>query len=212
MARQNDGLGRPAVANLTNYGISGDPMVLRFQQLFSGLGQLVGMPPHSAASKLYWKIVEQARKPVFYSSLGVPDTVEGRFDLVGLHTFLVLRRLKGQAKAKDLGQQLFNAMFDDMDASLREMGVGDTRVPKRVRELAEDFTGRVQAYDAAFDDPDALASAIARNVFDQPNEEGGAVLASYAIQVSEHLTALPIEQLATGQISFLDPVQDGVPK
>src|SRR3989304_1024649 len=117
------------------------------------------------ARKWYETIVVQARRTEFYATLGVPDTVSGRFDMVALHTFLALRRLRvdglaprrpraagtddeGAAKRRALAQALLEVMFDDMDASLRELGVGDLGVGRRVRTMAEGVYGRAAAFQA----------------------------------------------------------------
>jgi cytochrome b pre-mRNA-processing protein 3 len=97
---------------------------------------------------LYGALVGQARNPAFYRDMGVPDTVEGRFEMVALHVFLALRRLRaGGEPGKDLGQKLFDVLFDDMDQTLREMGVGDLSVGKKIKAMASSFYGRMQAYD-----------------------------------------------------------------
>src|ERR1700761_176269 len=97
---------------------------------------------------LYAKAVAQARQPVFYAEREVPDTVDGRFDLLVLHVFLLLHRLGAEGKAtKSLNQGLFDLMFADMDRSLREMGVSDMSVGKRVKDMARAFYGRVDAYE-----------------------------------------------------------------
>ena len=108
----------------------------------------------SAASRsirdLYGVIVAQARSAAFYTDYGVPDTVLGRFDLIVLHLVLVLARLNGDgSSARGIGQKLFDLFCHDLDANLREMGVGDVAVPKRMRNFGEAFYGRQGAYLAA---------------------------------------------------------------
>ena len=124
--------------------------------------------PHERAGfALYQAAVAAARNPWFYTALGVPDTLDGRFDLIALHAALLIHRLKGDAPpGPDLAQAVFDAMFSDMDNSLREMGL-DMGVGKRVRAMWEAFHGRALAYGAALDadDQDALAAAVARNVW-----------------------------------------------
>ncbi len=110
-------------------------------------------------------IVAQARLPAFYERFGVPDTVNGRFDMVLLHLWLVLRRLRTGTEGTALAQALFDHFCSDMDDNLREMGVGDLSVPKRMVKFAEAFYGRTAAYDAALKaDGSELAQALARNV------------------------------------------------
>src|SRR6202048_744644 len=110
------------------------------------------IPPRGTTEAIYGMIVTQAREPLFYRDLGVPDTVNGRFDLLLLHLWMVLRRLKGTEGGTELAQALFDRFCEDMDANLREMGVGDLAVPKRMQAFGEAFYGRAAAYDLALTD------------------------------------------------------------
>ena len=123
--------------------------------------------PHERAGfQLYGAAVGAARDPWLYATLGVPDTLDGRFDCVGLHVYLVIRRLNAAGPpGPELAQAVFDAMFADMDINLREMGVGDMSVGKRNRAMWEAFHGRSAAYAAAWDDDAALAAAIGRNIW-----------------------------------------------
>jgi cytochrome b pre-mRNA-processing protein 3 len=130
---------------------------------------------------IYGTIVTQAREPLFYRDLGVPDTVNGRFDLLLLHLWMVLRRLKLVEGGTDLSQALFDRFCDDMDANLREMGVGDLTVPKRMQAFGEAFYGRSAAYDLALAaGAESLAQALSKNVLDGGGIENARRLASYA--------------------------------
>src|ERR1700681_4325946 len=138
---------------------------------------------HSIAP-LYGTIVAQARAAPFYRIYGVPDTVNGRFEMVVLHTVLVLRRLESEpVPVRRLGQVLFDLFCRDMDGSLREMGVGDLAVPDKMRKIGEAFYGRQAVYVAALaaPDPEPLIAALARNVFGAQTGSGlGAIrLAAY---------------------------------
>src|SRR5215468_10381792 len=129
---------------------------------------------HRKIDDFYGAIVAQSRRAAFYIGYGVPDTMDGRFDLIVLHLGLLLARLDRQGPAaRDLGQNLFDHFCRDLDANLREMGVGDL-VPKRMRQFAEAFYGRQTAYLAAFDTPDGreLEEALARNIFQGVNGAG----------------------------------------
>ena len=129
---------------------------------------------------IYGMIVTQAREPIFYRDLGVPDTVNGRFDLLLLHLWLLLRRLRTVQGATELSQALFDRFCEDMDDNLREMGVGDQTVPKRMRAFGEAFYGRAAAYDTALsDNAEALAQAINRNVLDGEQIDNARRLAAY---------------------------------
>lgn len=161
------------------------------------------LPPERT---VYEAIVAAARHPVLYADWGVADTVDGRFDMITLHAFLVLDRLKGEAA--DFRQSLVDEFFRDMDRSMREMGVGDLSVGKKVRKMAEVFYGRVAAYDKALlESPGALETALARNVYpDGPPDSGVANLAAYVLEARNHLaTQQPVEIMA-GRITFKEPV------
>jgi cytochrome b pre-mRNA-processing protein 3 len=160
------------------------------------------------ADALYGIAVARAREPAFYRDLGVPDTVEGRFEMISLHVYLILHRLKNGSGVTGhegaLGQALFDVMFADMDRSLREMGVGDLGVGRRVKTMAEAFYGRIRAYDdgLAAGEP-ALARALARNVLDS-SESGpeGAALARYVVESIRALADVPDAELACGEAVF----------
>ncbi|MBP0114003.1 MULTISPECIES: ubiquinol-cytochrome C chaperone family protein [Bradyrhizobium] len=137
--------------------------------------------PSDTIEAIYGMIVTQAREPIFYRDLGVPDTVNGRFDLLLLHLWLLLRRLRTAQGATDLSQALFDRFCEDMDDNLREMGVGDQTVPKRMRAFGEAFYGRVQAYDQAMEaGGEALASAICKNILNGTGFDQAQRLAAYA--------------------------------
>jgi cytochrome b pre-mRNA-processing protein 3 len=163
---------------------------------------------------LYGAIVAQARSPAFYSIMGVADTVDGRFEMVVLHTHLAVRRLLGgSVLVAPVGQAVFDLFCEDMDRSLRELGVGDMAVPKRMRKLGEAYYGRAAAYDEALaaSDGAALADALARNVFpDGDARRGAPALAAYVRAAVEALAAVPEADLADGRAPFPEP-SDFVP-
>lgn len=157
---------------------------------------------------LYGAIVAQARSATFYADYQVPDTVDGRFDLLVLHLVLLLRRLDRQEGLKrQLGQDLFDAFCRDLDANLREMGVGDFTVPKRMQGFAEAFYGRQTAYLAALagPDPQDFEKALARNIFDGEDGTGASCLAGYGRAVLTALEGQADEVLLRGQIAFPRP-------
>jgi cytochrome b pre-mRNA-processing protein 3 len=164
---------------------------------------------HSIAG-LYGMIVAQARAAPFYRIYGVPDTVNGRFEMVVLHTVLVLCRLESEPDhIRHLGQALFDRFCADMDGSLREMGIGDLGVPTKMRKIGEAFYGRQAAYAAALADPDQdiLVGALNRNVFGaQTGTDLGAVrLAAYVRAVANALAGQDGEALSRAQLTFPDP-------
>lgn len=142
-------------------------------------------------SALYGAIVAQARQPAFYRDYDVPDTLDGRFELILLHLFLVLRRLDGEQAGRETGQRVFDLFCRDMDQNLREMGIGDLKVPKEMRRIGEAFYGRAQAYEAAVTsaDPGALPAALGRNIFgtDGADSRGAARLAAYVVDAAGRL-------------------------
>lgn len=157
------------------------------------------------ATKLYADVIRQARQKELYLEARVPDTLDGRFEMAMLHMFLVLRRLKGEGeKAKDLSQRLFDTFFADMDAVLREDGVGDLAVGKRIRKLAEQFYGRVDAYEAGLKGAgDELRQALERNVYEAETAAGADMLAAYVRRQAASIMAAPLTELFDGRIAFL---------
>lgn len=161
----------------------------------------------AAANQLYGAIVGQARRPAFYGAGGVPDSLDGRFELVALHVYLVLRRLKGaEAGAQALAQELVDLFFADMDASLREMGAGDLGVGKRVQTMAAGFYGRIAAYDGAASS-DGIARALKRNLYGtvDASAEQIAAMATYVSRAQALIAALPLSEIASGRPRFPEP-------
>ncbi len=157
---------------------------------------------------LYSVAVSAARAPILYTTLGVPDTLDGRFDMVALHASVLIRRLRSlPAPGPSIAQAVFDAMFSDMDTSLRELGVGDMTVARNVRAMWEAFHGRAMAYEAAMDDsdPEALTSALHRNVWRGADAPGGAELAQMTRHLIQVLDATPAEDLFAGHVSFDRP-------
>ena len=161
------------------------------------------------ASSLYGAIVAQARRPALYAGFGVPDSVAGRFEMVLLHTILVTRRLASANEAgRKAGQGVFDLFCQDMDHSLREMGVGDLSVPKKMRKVGEAYFGRAAAYEPGLAAGDAamLAEPIGRTVFAEAAGPGAAgALAAYAIAAADKLKAQDEEAIAAAGPGFPDP-------
>jgi cytochrome b pre-mRNA-processing protein 3 len=183
-------------------------MILRF---------LRGTPtvPHQ---RLYGQIVAQARQPWLYGTVGVPDTVDGRFDMIVLHAFLVIDRLhREDDRATALAQAVFDEMFKDMDRSLREMGASDIAVGSKVRRMAEVFYGRSRVYSEALAQVgearrQALIAALARNVFPGAEKAGGekaggdearaGELGDYVLAEHRALAEQPIDEMLSGRAGF----------
>ena len=156
--------------------------------------------------------VEQARQPRFYTEMGVPDTVDGRFDMIALHVFLVLRRLKPEnARSKATAQALFDTMFDDMDRGLRELGAGDLGVGRRVKVMAKAFYGRIAAYDQGLlSDDENLDEAVLRNIFrgEQGSRDRARLVASYIREQAASLKDQSLDALLSGRVRFDNPGPD----
>jgi cytochrome b pre-mRNA-processing protein 3 len=175
--------------------------------------------PRSSASDsietIYGMIVTQTREPLFYRDLGVPDTVDGRFDLLLLHLWMVLRRLRG-AGGMEPAQALFDRFCEDMDDNLREMGVGDLAVPRRMQAFGEAFYGRSQAYDLALaEGAEPLAQAIRKNILNGVHTENARRLAAYAMTVLTLLAAIDdgamLRGTWAGTWAFPQPRSEGIP-
>jgi cytochrome b pre-mRNA-processing protein 3 len=130
------------------------------------------------AVRLVQVVIQAARRPGFFGAGKAPDTLEGRLELLMLHGALALLRLKRDPALEPLGQAFVDRLFGHVDAGLREAGVGDTAVPKRMRKIAGDFYGRVSAYEAARAGG-GLAATIGRNVLGDEAAPFAAALADY---------------------------------
>jgi cytochrome b pre-mRNA-processing protein 3 len=157
---------------------------------------------------LYERIVAAARQRVFYSDWNVPDTPLGRFEMLSLAMLLFQHRLRGEeGMAQEVAQVLIDEFFIDVEHSLRELGISDPGVPKRMKKLARMFYGRTAAYTDALDRDDAvaMAAALARNV--RPDETAwpeAAQLAGYAFAAQEALAAQPTDAICAGRLVYPD--------
>jgi cytochrome b pre-mRNA-processing protein 3 len=157
---------------------------------------------------IYVAIVNQSRQEEFYLNFEVADTVEGRFDMILLHAFVVMRKLKADGdKTATFAQAIYDLMFADMDQNLREMGIGDMGLAKRVPRMAEAFYGRIEAYEAGLtaDDDDAtLKAALDRNLYRKTlaSDESLSVMAQYLRQEAKNLENQDIDALLCGKITF----------
>jgi cytochrome b pre-mRNA-processing protein 3 len=159
----------------------------------------------AAAQAAYARIVERARAPVFYLDWGVPDTLDGRFELLALHAFLVLNRLKRErAASRRFAQLLFDIMFADLDRGVREMGATDLGVGRQVKTMARGFYGRVAAYDRGLRDEAELQAALRRNLFGTtaPTEVQIDRAARYIRRQIAALADVPLATFMAGQVPF----------
>ncbi len=154
---------------------------------------------------VYSAIVAQSRQPRFYADWQVPDTVTGRFDMISLHMALLFRRLRSESgPKKQFSQAVFDLFFKDMDRSLREMGVTDLGVPKKIQKMGNIFFGLLAALNAAMDSKDvaAVEQVLSRNIFEDGAGTHVRALADYLFAQDEVLAAQSPEQIAAGTINF----------
>ena len=159
----------------------------------------------AAAQSAYVRIVARAREPLFYDGWGVPDTLDGRFELLSLHAFLVLNRLKRErAETRAFAQSLFNIMFADLDRGVREMGATDVGVGRHVKAMARGFYGRIAAYEKGLGDEAELAAALRRNLFGTVVPEDGQIdrAARYVRRQIAALATAPSDRLLAGDAPF----------
>lgn len=163
---------------------------------------------NDAAEKLYAECVRAGREPLFYQDFGVPDTLDGRFDMIVLHAVLMVRRLSREGlDGRDLSQVLFDKLFVDMDRSVREIGVGDLSVARHMRRMMTAFNGRLARYDRALTggDRDDLRAAVRANVYGtvkSPSEEGVSVLSLYTRVCARILDAAEMSDFVRGEVRF----------
>ncbi len=181
-------------------------MLAFFSRFFPGAA-----PIREAASALYLKAVGKARDPAFYRSLQVPDTVDGRFDMVVIHTGLAIRRLREAPDgdvARVVAQEMFDQMFTDFDRSLREMGVGDMGVGPRIKKMGQAWYARMGAYDRGIDaalggDRAVLEAALRENLYRaHPEVSAAPAMADYLLRADAHLKAQDIGTMAKGGIDW----------
>ncbi|MGB0719898.1 MAG: ubiquinol-cytochrome C chaperone family protein [Bdellovibrionales bacterium] len=167
-------------------------------------------PYEQAARDLYLCVMAQSRAPVFYEDFGVPDTFDGRFDVLSLHLFMVMEALRAHGAAgADLSQALFDVCFADMDQTLREMGIGDMGIPKHMRKMMTAFNGRMHAYQTGLEQGD-LRAALARNVYGDAGDAAHPdALERYVRHTLGGLTALGFAAFEAGEVVFDKGGKDG---
>ncbi len=173
-----------------------------FKRLFGG------NPARQSGLALYNACAAHARTPDFYARWGVPDTVEGRFEIYALHVILVLARLKGQGEqASEVGQALFDSLLRGLDDGLREMGVGDLSVGKKMRKLGEALYGRARNATEALEglpDRGALERFLKRTVYAQAPDADTSALTDWVIKAHSALADQDLSALLAGQASFAE--------
>lgn len=158
-------------------------------------------PSRTLIDTLYGHAVARARTPGFYVRMGVADRIDARFELYTLHVLLLVMRLRDEGEhGEESAQALFDTYVSALDHALRELGVGDVAVGKKMRKLGEALYGRMQAYEAALraGDGDALSAALARNVLEVEDAAAGRDLARYAMDSRARLAMQTVSALEKG--------------
>lgn len=163
------------------------------------------------ADELYQTAVREARAPVFYQTLGVPDTVDGRFEMITLHVFIVMQALKAQGyQGQVLLQPLFDVMFRDIERAGREMGIGDLSIPKQIKRMMEGFHGRALSYEQALSkNNNDLINVINRNVYGTVTRPDAAVLMAVSNYLKNNINHLKSQDILSGHIVFTPLVPGG---
>ena len=166
------------------------------------------------AVALYAAVVDRARTPSFYTALKVADTVDGRFDMIVLHLFLILNRFPKEDRKNPVLRALLEEHFTDMDNSLREIGVGDLRVPKKIHRMIDALYGRFETYEKALSGPtpvEDIAGALARNVYRGSAVDDPALAAAlegltrYVLEARAALAAQNTAAILDGKVAFPEP-------
>jgi len=163
----------------------------------------------SVPQQIYGGLMTHARSPLFFETMGVPDTVMGRFDMLAMHVYLLARRLKNEPDtiAGSLGQDIFDLFVADVERALRQLGIGDTTVPKRKKKLIHSFYAQIDDFDPPLDKHDTLdlqAKVKARYLNDA--EKGDAKgLADYMIKTDANLQSQSLKNIMDGQVSWTIP-------
>lgn len=165
----------------------------------------------SIVNAQYATLTSAARIPFFYSDLGVPDTVMGRFEMLSIVMILFLRRTATSgSESRALAQEIVDAFFEDIDHSIRELGIGDQGVPKRMKKLARMFYGRLESYGMALSSQDrnGLAEALRRNIYPGRDDADDMIgLADWMVAADAFLAGLPEDDIARGQATLPAPGQ-----
>ena len=176
--------------------------------LFNSEAKAARLARLATARQLYQTILEQARNPILYTQYQVPDTVDGRYDLILLHAIVVIDLLQGAAESgQKLGQGIFDIMFRDLENGVREIGVSDMSIARHFRRMSQGFNGRRIAYSAALAAQDAavMQDAVTRNIFRKSTDDvaaSAAQLTQYIFAQYNALQTAGLDKLFTGTAHF----------
>ncbi len=165
----------------------------------------------SVPHDLYGSVVAQSRLQAFYQQLQIADTVTGRYDMLSLHLFLLSNMLSKveDARAKPLNQEIFDAFTDNIDDALRQLGVGDTSVPKRKKRLVAQFYGHIASLSLALENEEieTLSREVNKRFYDDGNEKCASKLANYLIEARNTLHAIPFDKILSGHLNWPKPIK-----
>lgn len=159
--------------------------------------------------QIYGSLVTQARSPVFFTDLGFPDSVMGRFDVLSLHVYLFARRMRsdGANLSMDLSQEVFDLYVSDVERALRELGIGDTSVPKKKKKMIRSFYGQIDDFDVALDEMSeaVIAEKVVSRYLVESDSDDPQPITQYMIAAEKHLAAQPIKSIMSGDMNWLSP-------
>lgn len=155
--------------------------------------------------QLYGGLMTQSRSRFLYADYGVPDTVMGRFDMLALHVYLFARRMRAEDSeiGNSLSQDVFDLFVKDIERALRELGIGDTTVPKRKKKMVRSFYGQIDDFDAAMNDEDltGLSGKVAERYLEN-DATGATELASYMLDQEKHLFDQPMKAILEARLDW----------
>lgn len=163
----------------------------------------------TAPQHIYGGVMTHARTPAFYLDFAVPDTVMGRFDMLSLHIYLLARKLReeGSEIAQGLSQEVFDLYVYDVERALRELGIGDTSVPKKKKKMIRSFYGQIDDFDAALNNKNEglIQDKVATRYLAEIENAKPDLLANYMLKTDKHLENQEIKEIVSGNVSWLSP-------
>ena len=163
----------------------------------------------TSPQQLYGSVMTQARSPEFFTNFGMPDTVIGRFDVLSLHIYLLARRFReeGSPLAMDLSQEVFDLYVYDVERALRELGIGDTSVPKKKKKMIRSFYGQIDDFDEAINigDEQEISVKVHSRYLSETENANSQILTTYILKTEENLKEQSMKALLSGEVNWLSP-------
>jgi cytochrome b pre-mRNA-processing protein 3 len=157
---------------------------------------------YATARQLLDAAITQSRQPIFYTDLAVPDTFDGRFEMISLHVGLIVSELAAQtSESQKMAQALFDETFLNLEKTCREIGVGDLSVPRHIKRMMSALKGRALTYIEA-EAAGALPEALARNLYGTVERPDQSVLETMASYMKAFRSSLQVQPLMTGVVQF----------